>query len=205
MSSTSCFRWFGVLSLSRVVVWLLHQSLLSDWFACFWRFPHVGCLAETRQLPCVVIVTECVLMAQLVVMTTQNCPTASPDSPSPLLPFLFTSNPSHKTYCALCKLRPTAMTGALCLGLGQCQPPVVTKTPPSEIPSHFICISKSFISDLISNYPQTSLWSAKHVKMNLQLYLPPGRHDWYMHTSIFQFVCQLVGHWDHIENPLFAR
>lgn len=35
MSSTSCFSRFGVLCLFRVVVLLLRQFLLSDWFACF--------------------------------------------------------------------------------------------------------------------------------------------------------------------------
>lgn len=55
--------------------WICSQSLPSDWFACFERFPYASCLAETRQLPCVFrTLTDSVMVAQLVVMTTQNCP-----------------------------------------------------------------------------------------------------------------------------------
>ena len=141
-SSASCFRWSGVLSLSLQTCSLTPPSASSLWLVClfFWRFPHSGCLAETRQLPCVVvvIVTECVLMAQLVVMTTQNCPPPWLPISSQLPFFCFYLTPPTNILCPV-QAPPHHHDRSHVSGAGSVPPSISDKTPPGDIPppTHF--------------------------------------------------------------------
>lgn len=103
------------------------QSLPSDWFACFERFPHASCLAETRQLPCVFrTLTDSVLVAQLVVMTTQNCPSSSsPPTVSLILPrYRFNLTPPANVLC-LVQAPPHRNEQSPGVGAG-CLHPIIT-------------------------------------------------------------------------------
>lgn len=95
-------------SLCRLVVWLLRQPLLSDWFACFLKVSSQWLFGwnTTAALCC------CCYSNRVCSNGTAGChdytelplppflpthPLRPPDSPTPLnSPFLFLSNPSHQ-------------------------------------------------------------------------------------------------------------
>ncbi len=135
MSSTSCFRWFGVLSLQTCS--LAPPSVSSFWLVCLflkvssrWLFGWntTAALCRYSNRVCSNGTAGCHDYTEL----PHRIPWL-PFSPSTL--FCLHLTPPTNILC-LVQAPPHRHDQSLCLGLGQCQPPVVTKPPPRDIPSH---------------------------------------------------------------------